>query len=1021
MIDILQTLFVHVERKEDGVFWVRGHGEEQSEVHSHLLKIRLFTWHAPSHYGTTLVEQEDGWLLSPYMALHYLGSDSPAIHGTIVWSPEAALLRRLAALFKQAMERGWYMPSYEAWRQGAWGWKLLLPAEERQVYMHLCQEASELGLDYAETWFQQAMQELLGRGGEPEQAWEQLRKEYGILRLTLTKQEQPPSNREAAIDSSENADLEWMSEEDWLLAIGWKQDSSPFRLCLQLVEPMAGQDPDLDLEDEDNWRLKVIAQDKQDPGLLRELGPRLKPSMLPAHWLDHLAGKLEKDMEAWLRIVPMLRDERRPDRLLTELTDDQAWQFMEESSLKLLQAGFSIWLPSWWEELSRSKPKLKAQVKSGPTGGGSGENSLVGLGQLIDFDWKVAVGGIDLTEAEFMQMAAEKKRLMFIRGRWVQLDPAFLEQVRLTMKQVEKRRGLSFRDVLELHLLGPDDGNGANTSGEEGEREAERLQIHIELNRHLQKLMLQLQQMQRIPIVKPSSALQAELRSYQQDGFSWLLFMRSLGLGCCLADDMGLGKTVQFISYLLHTREALQRKNKGARKVKEEAEDASSHSAVTSARDSEAAPALLICPTSVLGNWQKELARFAPSLNVYLHYGPQRAKQEAFKTQVASADLVLTSYPLAQMDEEELSGIQWDVIGIDEAQNIKNAYTKQSTAVRRLQGNHCIALTGTPIENRLNELWSIFDFINPGYLGTQRQFNYQYVNPVEKTRDEDKILQLQKLVRPFLLRREKKDPAIQLDLPEKNEMKAYVALTPEQGALYENVVQSLMEKVDNLTGMEKKGLILSTLTKLKQICNHPALLLKEQAIDGGTKERSLKMLRLLEMIDELRTEGDNCLIFTQFVEMGHMLQRILEQERGERVQFLHGGIPKVKRDEMVARFQDATLSAEGRCGIFILSLKAGGTGLNLVAANHVFHFDRWWNPAVENQATDRAFRIGQTKDVQVHKFVALGTLEERIDEMIERKQGLSDQIVGAGENWVTEMSTSELKDLFALRKEWMGK
>ncbi|OXM86513.1 DEAD/DEAH box helicase [Paenibacillus rigui] len=990
MIDVLETLYVHVERREEGQFLLRGYGEEQRDMHPHIVKIRLFTWHVPSHYGTTLAEQEAGWLLSPYMALHYLGSDATSLHGKIVWSPEAELLRKLASCFKQALAHGWYVPSFDAWKQGGWGWRLLLPAEEKRAYAELRSESAQIGWYDTEKWFEQAVQELIEQEGGPHSAWNELRDKHVLL--------QHVSKGSTADEQGSCEDLEWMSEEDWLQAIGWTQDNTPFRLCLQLIEPMVGQDPEMEMEDEDNWRLKIIAQDKHDPSLLREIGPRLRPSDLPAHWLEHFSEKLEKDVEAWLRIVPILRDETRPDQLLTELTDDQAWEFMDNSSLKLLQAGFSVWLPSWWDDLMKAKPKLKAQVKS--TGSSTGEGSLVGLGQLIDFDWKVALGDVDLSEAEFMQMAADKKRLMFIRGRWVQLDPAFLEQVRQTMKQVEKRRGLYFRDVLELHLLGPGNGEGEPGTGDDNQSDAGRLQIHMELNEHLHKLMLQLQQAGRIPIVKPSPSLQAELRSYQQDGFSWLLFLRSLGLGGCLADDMGLGKTVQFISYLLHTREAASRKAKKGLPV---------------------SPALLICPTSVLGNWQKELARFAPTLRVHLHYGPQRAKEGAFSAEVQSMDLVLTSYPLAQMDEEELMSVRWDVICIDEAQNIKNAYTKQSSAVRRLEGDHKIALTGTPIENRLNELWSIFDFINPGYLGNQRQFGYQYVNPIEKTRDEDRILQLQKLVKPFLLRREKKDPAIQLDLPDKNEMKAYVALTPEQGALYENVVRNLMEKIDKLTGMEKKGLILSTLTKLKQICNHPALLLKEMAIDEHAKERSIKMLRLLEMIDELRAEGDNCLIFTQFVEMGHILQQLIELERGEPVQFLHGGVPKAKRDEMVTRFQDASLPEEERCGIFILSLKAGGTGLNLVAANHVFHFDRWWNPAVENQATDRAFRIGQTKDVQVHKFVALGTLEERIDEMIERKQGLSDQIVGGGENWVTEMSTEELKDLFVLRKEWMGK
>ena len=589
-------------------------------------------------------------------------------------------------------------------------------------------------------------------------------------------------------------------------------------------------------------------------------------------------------------------------------------------------------------------------------------------------------------------MADQKKRLIYIRGKWIQLDPAYLEQIRAAMRQVEKKKGLSFRDVLEMHLLASNGEDEANTGAIDEHKDA--LQIRVELNSNLRSLMKQLNQTKSIPLVEQINGLEANLRHYQVEGVSWLLFLRQMGLGGCLADDMGLGKTIQFISYLL--------------KVKEH-------------RASETeSPSLLICPTSVLGNWQKELARFAPTLNVHLHYGPQRAKGETFPASFQGADLVITSYNLAQLDEEDLCSVSWNALCLDEAQNIKNAYTKQSQAIRRITAQQRIALTGTPIENRLTELWSIFDYINPGYLGTLSHFNQKYVGPIEKNGDGAAVLtsRVQRLIRPFLLRRVKKDPAIQLDLPDKYESKAYVSLTPEQGALYETVVQNMMEKIESLNGIEKKGVILATLTKLKQICDHPGLFLKEAGVGSGT--RSAKLERLVEMIDELRSEGGSCLIFTQFVEMGHLLQAALEQELKEPVQFLHGGLNKSKRDAMIARFQDAALPEGERCHIFILSLKAGGTGLNLTAANHVFHFDRWWNPAVENQATDRAFRIGQNRDVQVHKFVTLGTLEERIDEMIERKQGLSDQIVGTGENWVTEMSTRRAPRAFCLAERVDG-
>ncbi|MCL6459708.1 MAG: DEAD/DEAH box helicase, partial [Gorillibacterium sp.] len=339
------------------------------------------------------------------------------------------------------------------------------------------------------------------------------------------------------------------------------------------------------------------------------------------------------------------------------------------------------------------------------------------------------------------------------------------------------------------------------------------------------------------------------------------------------------------------------------------------------------------------------------------------------------------------------------------------------TAIRRLEGGHRIAMTGTPIENRLTELWSIFDFLNPGYLGPLREFNRTYVQAIERTGDREPLERVQRLIKPFMLRREKKDPTILLDLPEKSEGKVYVSLTTEQASLYENHIRDMFDRLESLSAMERRGMILASLTRLKQVCDHPTLLLKDER--SSWRGRSSKVERLLDMVRELRSEGDRCLIFTQFVEAGHLLERALREQLGENTQFLHGGTSKAARDAMIDRFQDETLPDAERPGVFLLSLKAGGIGLNLTAANHVFHFDRWWNPAVENQATDRAYRIGQTRHVQVHKFVTLGTLEERIDEMLERKLALSNQIVSSSENWITELSTNDLRELFRLRREWI--
>lgn len=635
------------------------------------------------------------------------------------------------------------------------------------------------------------------------------------------------------------------------------------------------------------------------------------------------------------------------------------------------------------EKLKASQLKLRAKLR---TSVGSSQRSMFGLDQLLQYDWRLAVGDQELTEEEFQLLLTEKTELVKLRGKWMQIDASLLKQIRKIVSQAQKNKGLTIRDIMEIHLAG----RLSRVTVDAEEAPDTSVQLDVELTQPLQKLFAQLKQESTIPQLTPPPTLQALLRNYQISGASWMLFLRRYGLGGCLADDMGLGKTIQWITYLLQVKE----------------------------QESPTTPSLLICPTSVLGNWQKELERFAPSLRVYLHYGSKRMKGEDFLTSIAGSDLVLTSYALSHLDEEELGMIEWDAICLDEAQNIKNAYTKQSLAIRKLQGKHRMALTGTPIENRLTELWSIYDFINPGYLGTLREFSRHYVSPIEKSNDTRLIAQVQMLARPFLLRRVKIDPAVQLDLPEKNETKNYITLTAEQAALYEQVIQDLFARIERSTPMERRGLILATLTKLKQLSNHPALYLKEV---GNTqwRERSNKLERLLDMVGEIREEGERSLIFTQFVETGHLLKRVLEEERQERVLFLHGGIPKAKRDEMIESFQNPTSSNRSDHGIFILSLKAGGIGLNLTAANHVFHFDRWWNPAVENQATDRAYRIGQLKNVQVHKFVSLGTLEERIDEMIDRKSSLSEQIISGGESWITELSTNELRDLFSLRKEWI--
>ncbi|NOU92041.1 ATP-dependent helicase [Paenibacillus sp. LMG 31456] len=987
------------------------------------LKNLLFAWHQQSFYGTFIEVTEsmniEGLQLPALEALDYFCSPSAVQHLKLDWSRELQELLHLAPHVKEALVQGRCMPDFTKWKAGELGWKLALPDSV----------AAEGLSPLAQQW----MDRLIPEWGE----------EDGVLRQSIRQLEQTyPLLQRGKLP----ADL-WMDEEDWLVSIGWQTDGTPFRTCLQLSEPPQGRG---------SWPLRVILQDRANKDVLREVDAAVleaaaqadaavqaeaadgaaaaqpgegaleaarrsvdaigaaaasapstadavpvgehsiapvrdvHPALaeLPAAWQPHL-HRAAKDLAKWRRIQPSLQQSEDTPILRSELSQDEAWQLLTQGSLRLMEAGYSVFLPAWWERIRRWKPRLKAKIKSSV---GSGPQAMFGLQQLMQFDWKIALGDIELTEEEFRTLLEEKRKLVQIRGQWIQLDPAQLQQLEQVMKQVQKKQGLSFRDVLELHLLG-------SSEGEEEFGFQRSLQMEVELNEQLQEMIELLNHAKRPPLIEPPASFRGTLRPYQLEGISWLLFLRSAGLGGCLADDMGLGKTIQMITYLLHMREQA--------------------TAGVGEEDAPIIPSLLICPTSVLGNWQKELQRFAPELKVHLHYGPNRAKGEAFKETCQGYDLILTTYTLSHLDEIELAQVEWSSICLDEAQNIKNAYTKQATSIRSLKAQHRIAMTGTPIENRLTELWSIFDFLNPGYLGTLREFTHRYVTAIEKSNDPELVSKVQRLIRPFLLRRVKKDPAIQLDLPEKYENKTFVSLTAEQGILYENYIKDMFDRLDRLSAMERRGLILAALTKLKQICNHPSLMLKEPA-GSPWQQRSNKVERLLEMVQELRQEGDKCLIFTQFVETGHLLQRILEQELETPVLFLHGGTPKAGRDRMISEFQGDTLLPEGQQpSIFLLSLKAGGTGLNLTAANHVFHFDRWWNPAVENQATDRAFRIGQTRHVQVHKFVTLGTLEERIDEMIEKKQGLSQQIVGNGEQWITEMSTDDLKELFSLRSEWV--
>lgn len=978
----LSSITIHLNLTSYGDALIYGTADSQHYIVGLDLKQRLFAWHAASFYGTELeiqqVQDVELILLPAEQVIPFFAEERLLEHLEWRWEEQAAQLREWAPVLNECLKAKQYIPDYSACRNGAIGWTWDTAAADPKIREII--DAPSSGDDgFAEGVRAAFSAAVRARYYNEEAAAADLRREYPLL------------------FANEHAALSGLDEQAWLMAIGWKADHAPFRPALQLVEPEEAA-----MEMEDAWKLQLVLQDKRTPSVLIPL--RLSSTgeafgAWPAEWSPAVRERSAGWLKRLRACLPAEQLGGSADDLLNAPMDaNAAWQFLSADSPRLLEAGWLVLLPAWWEAISKKKPRLRAKISSEAAGS---RNSLFGLDSLVEFDWRIAIGETDLTEEEFAELAARNERLIRVRGQWISLDPSLLLQIRKIMAGMDRAQGLSFQDVLQLHLLGQDDVADPDAAATpEGD---ERVRLEVELNGHLLQLMNQLSRQAEWPALPAPAALRAELRPYQQEGYAWLAFMRRLGLGACLADDMGLGKTIQLIAYLIHVKEA-------------------------DAETGQRAPSLIICPTSVLGNWQKELNRFAPSLEVITHYGSKRLEGEELHAAARHADVVLTSYATATLDQELLNEMAWSALCLDEAQNIKNAQTKQSSAVRGLTARHRIALTGTPIENRLAELWSIYDFINPAFLGSAHGFQKRFAQPIEKERDVRKTAELQKLVKPFMLRRKKNDPAIQLDLPEKNEMKTYVHLTPEQGALYNQTVNQLLERMQKLEGIERKGAILSAITQLKQICDHPGLLTKEpqpetaaEAIDvEALISRSSKLERLLAMVKELREEGERCLIFTQYIGMGQMLQNVLRQELEETVLYLNGSTPKTARDRMIAQFQSVTLPPVEQPGIFILSIKAGGVGLNLTAANHVFHFDRWWNPAVENQATDRAYRIGQTRDVQVHKFISLGTLEERIDEMLEHKQQLSEDVIASSEGWITELSTEELKELFTLRQEWGG-
>jgi len=750
----------------------------------------------------------------------------------------------------------------------------------------------------------------------------------------------------------------------WRTNLTKSHTESGFTLCFRLEEASPS---DIDI-----WKLHFLVAARHDPSLKLSLEEYWNLDRRDKLEAAHPFGRdFEKNLLLALgyaaRIYPTIwkgMASDHPSRCV--LTMEEAFTFLKESAWVLDDAGYIVIVPAWWtpDGRRRTKVRLKTTLRS-PKGANAPSKGHLSLDTIISYEYQLSVGGQVVTEEEWEQLVNAKTPLVQFRGQWMELDRDKMQQLlEFWQTHQHEKSEITLLDMLKIGSEAEDD-------------------LEWDHDKSLRNMLSRLHDKNSFAPIQDPLALQGNLRDYQKRGVAWLRYLENLGLNPCLADDMGLGKTLEVIACLLKEREEVD----------------------------EVGPTLIIAPTSVLGNWRKEIERFAPKLRTMVHQGSSRLKdKQKFVELGQTHDIVLTSFALARLDEKLLQNMRWHRVVVDEAQNIKNPHAAQTRAILKFVAQHRVALTGTPVENRLRDLWSIFNFINPGYLGKEAHFRKEFELPIYKSNDLARSTTLKKLVEPFILRRVKTDKRIIDDLPDKIEQKMYCTLTPEQASLYEAVVKDVEKQLNEAEGIQRKGLILATILKLKQICNHPMQFLQDGS--AFSSERSHKLERLGEMIEEVIESGESALIFTQFTEIGSALERYLEHEKHYNTYYLHGGTSVKRRERMIAEFQDP----ETEPSLFILSLRAGGVGLNLTKANHVFHFDRWWNPSVEDQATDRAFRIGQRKNVFVHKFLAMGTMEERIDAMIEDKKRLSSLVVGTDESWLTELDNDTFKELIALRR-----
>ncbi len=700
--------------------------------------------------------------------------------------------------------------------------------------------------------------------------------------------------------------------------------------------------------------------------------------------LKHALEEYGKDSNKLLELLTTVNAAARKSSFIADLretgelfhptawTSNEAFSFLKEIPL-YEESGILCRIPNWWKGRA-SGPQLNFSV-------GDKKPSFVGMDAILSFNPSLFIGDMKISGKEARQLLNESEGLAFIKNKWVAVDPEKLKQTLDAYEKAKKlidQDGLSLKDALRLQLT-PEKFIGSQTV---------EINSSVTNGKWLKSVIDKLVKPDLITIAKAGKGFKGKLRKYQQNGLNWLYFLHSLGFGACLADDMGLGKTIQVLAFLNKIKSDSKRLKKRHR------------------------ASLLVVPASLISNWINEIKTFAPGIIFHIsHPGSNTKKNTAAPGKKSTdvfdpetVDLVITTYGLTQK-YARLQSYSWNYLILDEAQAIKNPGTKQTRAIKKLTAGNRIVMTGTPIENRLTDLWSLFDFLNPGLLGNMKEFK-NFIKNIDA--DQSGYSRLRRLIRPYILRRLKTDRTVISDLPDKVEMKTYAPLSKKQVLLYEKLIAGIKAVIDDTTGIQRKGIILSSLMKFKQLCNHP-----DQYLGTGefAEKESGKFIRLREICETIYEKREKVLVFTQFKEMTSPLSDILETIFQRKGLVLHGSVAVGKRKKLIEQFQATDYHAP----FMVLSLKAGGVGLNLTEANHVIHFDRWWNPAVENQATDRAFRIGQKKNVLVHKFLTRGTVEEKIDKMLEEKSRLSEDVIaGTGQAWITEMKNDELLDLFRL-------